>query len=326
MWRYIIRRIFQGLLTILIATIIIFFIMNIAPGDPIIFIVGGGESPPPELVKQLREEYGLDKSISERLFIYVVKIFSGDLGYSYVYKSSVKELILSRLPASILLASSTYVLITTISIFLGMIVAKKPLSITDRVIGIIATIFFSFPSFFVAQILILTFALGLKVLPSGGFIDPRTPREIFPMFLDILRHLALPLLSLTLVHLGFMIKVARTSIFEILREDFITSLRAIGFTEGRVLRSAVRVASLPILTMANYEFAFLISGALLVEIVYSWPGIGSLLYDAILKRDYPLVSGIFFIVISFSVAINILTDLVYTFLDPRVRLGKRAET
>jgi len=326
MWRYLVRRILQGLITVIIATILMFTIINMAPGDPIIFLVGGGEAPPPELVKQLSAEYGLDRSIPERLLIYVSKVLVGDLGYSYIYRVGVTELILSRLPATALLAISTYILITIVSMLVGMIAARKPLSLTDRVISVISTILFSFPSFFIAQILILVFAIGLKILPSGGFIDPRTPREAIPIIIDISNHLILPLLSLTLVNVGFMIRISRVAISEALREDFILTLRAIGMAENKVLRSAVRLASIPILTMANYEVAFLLSGALLVEIVYSWPGIGTLLYDAILKRDYPLVSGIFFIIILFSIIINLITDLIYVLLDPRIRLGKRVET
>lgn len=326
MWRYLVRRILQGLITVIIATILMFTIINMAPGDPIIFLVGGGEAPPPELVKQLSAEYGLDRSIPERLLIYVSKVLVGDLGYSYIYRVGVTELILSRLPATVLLAISTYILITIVSMLVGMIAARKPLSLTDRVISVISTILFSFPSFFIAQILILVFAIGLKILPSGGFIDPRTPREPIPIIIDISNHLILPLLSLTLVNVGFMIRISRVAISEALREDFIMTLRAIGMAENKVLRSAVRLASIPILTMANYEVAFLLSGALLVEIVYSWPGIGTLLYDAILKRDYPLVSGIFFIIILFSIIINLITDLIYVLLDPRIRLGKRVET
>jgi peptide/nickel transport system permease protein len=325
MWRYLVRRILQGLITVIIATILMFTIISMAPGDPIIFLVGGGEAPPPELVKQLSAEYGLDRSIPERLLIYVSKVLVGDLGYSYIYRVGVTELILSRLPATALLAISTYILITIVSMLVGMIAARKPLSLTDRVISVISTILFSFPSFFIAQILILVFAIGLKILPSGGFIDPRTPREAIPIIIDISNHLILPLLSLTLVNVGFMIRISRVAISEALREDFIMTLRAIGMAENKVLRSAVRLASIPILTMANYEVAFLLSGALLVEIVYSWPGIGTLLYDAILKRDYPLVSGIFFIIILFSIIINLITDLIYVLLDPRIRLGKRVE-
>jgi peptide/nickel transport system permease protein len=325
MWRYLVRRILQGLITVIIATILMFTIISMAPGDPIIFLVGGGEAPPPELIKQLSAEYGLDRSIPERLLIYVSKVLVGDLGYSYIYRVGVTELILSRLPATALLAISTYILITIVSMLVGMIAARKPLSLTDRVISVISTILFSFPSFFIAQILILVFAIGLKILPSGGFIDPRTPREAIPIIIDISNHLILPLLSLTLVNVGFMIRISRVAISEALREDFIMTLRAIGMAENKVLRSAVRLASIPILTMANYEVAFLLSGALLVEIVYSWPGIGTLLYDAILKRDYPLVSGIFFIIILFSIIINLITDLIYVLLDPRIRLGKRVE-
>ncbi len=325
MLRYIAKRVFQGIITIIIATLIIFAIMNLAPGDPIIFLIGGGETPPPDVINQLVSEYGLDKSIPERLFIYASKIIRGDLGYSYVYRDKVVDLILPRLLATATLAISTYILITVLSILIAVVASKKPLSIIDRIVMIISTVLFSFPSFYIAQLLLLLFAIKLNLFPSGGFIDPRTPRETLQLIQDLARHLVLPLMSLTLIHLGFMIRVSRVALLEATREDFITTLRAIGMSESRIMMSAVRIASIPILTMANYEVAFLLSGTLLVEMVYSWPGVGTLLYDAILKRDYPLISGIFFVLVAFSVLISIITDLLYLILDPRIRLGKRVE-
>lgn len=324
MIKYLVSRTLQGIVTILIATVLVFGIMSIAPGDPIIFIVGAGSPPPPEIVAKLRAEYGLDKSVWERLLIYVSKVITGDLGYSYIYGISVANMILSRLPATIMLAMSAYILTTLLGILIGMVAARRPLSIMDRVITFVSTALYSIPSFFAAQLLLLVFSVNLKLLPVGGFIDPKTPSEPLAIAIDIMRHLVLPLASLTVIYLGLMIRVARTSIVQVMQEDFITTLRAIGFSERRVLRSAVKVASIPIITMANYELAFLLSGALLVEMVFSWPGMGTLLYDSILRRDYPMVSGIFFTVIGFSVLINFITDLMYLLLDPRIRLGGRA--
>jgi len=323
--KYVFKRLIQGFATILISTLVIFTIVNLAPGDPIIFITGGGEPPPPEIINQLRKDYGLDRSIPERLAIYLSKIFTGDLGYSYIYRTGVADLILQRLPATIILAVSTYIIITILGIVIGIQAAKRPLSLLDRFITIMSVSLFSFPSFFIAQLLILLFSIGLGLLPTGGFLDPRTPAEPIPIIIDLIKHIILPLTSLTLIHLGFMIRVSRTAIAEALGEDYIVILRAIGLPEKKVLLSASRVDAMPILTMANYELAFLLSGALLVEVVYNWPGIGTLLYDSILKRDYPMISGIFFIIIGFSVVINLITDLVYVFLDPRIGIGKKTE-
>lgn len=323
MLRYIVSRVIQGFVTVLLSTILIFAIINLAPGDPIVFIVGGGEIPPPDVVKKLREDFGLDRPVVERLAIYVSKVLIGDLGYSYIYRAGVLDMILSRLPATTLLAVSAYAVTTITGILIGMVAARKPFSLLDRIVSTIATTSYSLPSFFVAQFLLLLFAIRLGVLPAGGMIDPRTPPMVGSIVLDVIRHTILPLATLTIIYSGLMIRVARSAIIDAMQEDSITTLRAIGFSEGMVMRSAVRLASLPIITMANYELAFLISGALIVEIVYSWPGLGTLLYDSILKRDYPMVSGIFFVIVGFSVAISLVTDLIYMVLDPRVRLGKR---
>uniref|UniRef100_A0A7J3ZLR9 ABC transporter permease n=1 Tax=Fervidicoccus fontis TaxID=683846 RepID=A0A7J3ZLR9_9CREN len=324
MIKYIVSRLLQGLVTVILSVIILFFIINLAPGDPIIFIVGGGEPPPPEIVEMLRAEYGLDRPVHERLVIYTSKLLRFDLGYSFIYKVSVFDLVVGRLKATVVLAMLSYVISTLLGVLLAIVAVRRPGFLIDKLINGLSTVFFSLPSFWVGQILILVFAVRLGLLPTGGLVDPRTPPETIPRLLDVLRHTILPLITLTLVYLGLMTRLSRSLLIETLQEDFITTARAKGLNENLVIsKHALRVAMLPIITMANFNLAFLLSGSILVETVFSWPGVGTLLYDSILKRDYPVMAGIFYMTILLSVIINLITDLIYLALDPRVKLGER---
>ncbi|MEM4035494.1 MAG: ABC transporter permease [Fervidicoccaceae archaeon] len=324
MIRYVASRLIQGLITVFIAVLIIFSVVNLAPGDPILFLVGGGEPPPPDVVAQLRREYGLDRPLIERLGIYASKLLRLDLGHSYIYQISVAEMVLARLKATALLAIPAYVLSTLFGVALAVVATRRPGTLLDKLINGSSTVLFSLPTFWVGEVLVLVFAVKLDLLPASGLTDPKTPPGLWNYLTDVARHIVLPLATLTLVYLGLMTRVARSLILEVMQEDFVMMARAVGYDERTlVTRYALRVAILPVITMANYNLAFLLSGSILVETVFSWPGIGTLLYDSILKRDYPMISGIFYATILFSVLINLVTDLVYALLDPRVRLARR---
>ena len=236
-------------------------------------------------------------------------------------KDKVIGIIAERIPATLLLAGTSLVLASVLGVIIGAAMARRPGSALDTAVTTLSISLFSIPVFWLGLMLILLFAVTLRWLPSSGMMSIAGPREGIGHVLDIARHMVLPVVALSAVWLGQYVRLSRASVSETLAEPYVTTARAIGYPERRVMsRFALRNAMLPIVTVLGLELGMLLSGAVLTETVFSWPGLGRLIYEAILSRDTPVIMGAF-LIMSFTVMLAaLLTDLLYAALDPRVSL------
>jgi peptide/nickel transport system permease protein len=273
----------------------------------------------PEYIDNLRKEFGLDQPLPMQLVAYLGKMASFDLGYSLRFREPVLDLILSRLPATLLLMGTALVVSSVIGIALGAMAARHPHSISDRSATFFALAGFSMPVFWIGQIVLILFSLQLGWFPTQGMYSLRAPSEGFGLWLDIAHHLALPALTYSFYHLALIYRLTRVKMEEVLTLDFITTARAKGVPEHRVVYGhALRNAVLPVITVIGLNFGFMLAGSVMTETVFAWPGMGRLLYEAIGARDYPVLMGLFVILSAMVILANVLTDVVYAFIDPRV--------
>lgn len=319
MGAFLLRRAVTVAVTVLVATVLNFVIMNLAPGDPATLLTGL-EQPSEEVRQALRVKYGLDQPLHVRLFRYLGNLARGDLGHSIAFDQPVARLLLERLPATLLLTVSGAVLALVAGTLLGIFSARRYGSPVDVALSFICYVLYSMPSFWLGLMLILVFASGLKWLPTSGMTDPREVYRGWAYYADVARHLVLPATSLALVQLPVYYRIARASMVQVLKEDFVTTLRATGMDERRIFRRyAFKNAILPTVTIFGLHLGFLFAGAALVEIVFAWPGLGRLVLSGVFRRDYPLLMGAY-VLTSVTVAVAVLiTDLLYAWLDPRIR-------
>lgn len=316
--QYVIRRLLQIVPTIFAILLVNFAMIHLAPGDPA--RVMAGEMAHPDNVEAIRVAFGLDKPLWEQLVIYLSKMFRGDLGFSYNYLTPVLELILERLPQTLFLMLTANILSIIFGTLIGAYAAGKYPSKTDSTIWITSLAFYSMPIFWFGLLLILLFSRSLNWFPSGGMIDILDKKTGVAYFVDLARHAVLPVLTLTAYNLPIFVRIARASVIETMRADYITTARAIGLSENRVFFGhALRNALLPTVTMAGLTLGFVLTGAIMTETVFSWPGIGLLMWQAIINRDYPILMGIFLFASVSVVVASFLTDMVYAYLDPRVK-------
>jgi ABC-type dipeptide/oligopeptide/nickel transport system permease component len=318
MRRYIIKRILQMIPTILAILLINFLLIRLAPGDPA--RVMAGEMATPENVEAIRERFGLDRSLAEQMVVYVQTLLQGDFGYSYNYLVPVSELILGRLPQTLLLVLSANILSIVLGTIVGAYSASRFPSRTDSTIWISSLVFYSMPIFWFGMLLVFVFSRQLGWLPSGGMYDIINRPTGWEGVVDRMRHAILPILTLMAYFMPIFIRITRASVIETLGEDYITTVRAVGLSENRIfMRHALRNALLPTVTMAGLTLGFVVTGAVLTETVFGWPGVGLLFWQAITNRDYPVLMGIFVFTSVTVVLASFVTDLVYAMLDPRVR-------
>jgi peptide/nickel transport system permease protein len=320
MQRYLLRRTAQIIPTIFLIIVIEFLLIHMAPGDPA--RVMAGERAHPDNVEAIRVRFGLDKPLHEQFFVYLGRLAQGDLGYSYNYLTPVLDLIIGRLPQTLFLVFTATALAIVIGTFLGTMAASRYPSKTDSGIVFTSVIFYSLPVFWLGTLFILLFARKLQWFPLGGTVDIIEKKTGLAYYLDFGWHAFLPVLTLAIFTLPQFIRIARTSVIETLQEGYITTAHAVGMSRRRVLYGhALRNAILPTVTLAGIIFGYTLFGAALVESVFSWPGIGMLLWQAIYNRDYPTLLGVFLFASICVVLIGLLTDVLYAVLDPRVRLG-----
>ncbi len=318
--RYFIRRLLQALPLIVGVVILTFVLIHLAPGDPLTILAGDGGSP--SYYAEMRARYGLDRSIPEQLGRYVLEVLSGDFGYSFSYQQPVFQVILNRVPATLLLMVTALVFSTLVGLWLGVRAGSRPHSWSDYLINVFTSTFYSIPVFWLGQLLILGLSVGLNLFPVSGMVSVRESYTGFRQVLDVLHHLALPALTLALSFMALTTRITRTSLREALAEDYVRTAQAKGLSERTVIRRhALRNSLLPIVTLIGGQIGLLITGAALTETIFAWPGLGRLLLDASLQRDYPLLMAIFILVSVTVIVANLLTDLIYTMLDPRVRLS-----
>lgn len=298
--------------------IINFTILHLAPGDPA-HVMGGERDVPPEYYVALREKMGLDKPIWQQLLIYMGNILKGDLGYSWINKRPVLDVIFERFPATILLMGTSVILAIVLGTLIGVLSSSRPYSKIDNVNTVMSLVGYSIPNFWLGVMLIIVFGVWLRWLPISGMTSLTTEKNYI---IDVISHMILPAACLTTQNIGYYVRLSRTSMLEVLRLDYITTARAKGCKERTVLvKHALRNALLPIVTSAGFELGFVIAGSSVTETVFGWPGVGMLMVRSIYYRDYPVLLGIFLIISLFVTITNFITDVSYAYLDPRIKIG-----
>jgi peptide/nickel transport system permease protein len=316
----IIGQFLSGCVLLFAVVLFNFLLLHAAPGDPAIALTGATGGATLESLTEIRHTYGLDQPLYLQFFWYLGNVLRGDFGNSIYFNAPVAGLILERVPPTILLVGSSLVFAILAGLLFGTLSAQKPSGILSHMISILSLIGFSAPVFWTGIILLLVFASWIPLFPVQGMIDPRTPDGFFAQARDVLYHLVLPALTLGSVYLAQYSRLARTSMMEALSADYIRTARAKGASERSVVyRHALRNAILPIVTVAGVQVSHLLAGAVLVETVFGWPGMGRLAYESILRRDAPLMLGILFFTALLVIVANVLTDIVYRAVDPRIR-------
>lgn len=315
---FLVKRIIRIILIIFVIIFLSFILINLAPGDPIVFIVGDTGYYTEEYLNNIRVSFGLDKPIHIRFLLYILNLLRGNLGYSYIYHVPVIDLIKARIFPTLILMGMNIILITIIGIPLGILASRKPFSKLDMFISIFSLIGVSIPVYLLGLLLVQFFSIKLNLFPTQGMYSLRG--EITNKFLDLLYHLFLPVLTLFLVNVGLIIRTTRTSMLEVLRSEFIILAKSKGLPEKTILiKHAFKNAFLPVLTLIGLQIGWLFAGAVLTETIFSWPGLGTLLFKSVTSRDYPTIMGIF-LLISVSVTLsNLIVDILYAIIDPRIR-------
>lgn len=284
---------------------VVFLLIHIIPGDPVINFLG--ETATVEQVADMRHRFGLDQPLSRQYVAYWEQLLAGDLGTTFIDRRPVVEKIISRYPATIQLAMAALIVALVISIPLGVTAGRRQGTLLDAVASVVALIGVSLPNFALGPIMILLFAVKLRLLPPSGFGEPA--------------QLVMPAITLGAALAAILTRMVRTSIIEELREDYVKTARSKGLEETRVVyRHVLKNGLIPVVTIVGLQFGVLLGGAIITERIFNWPGIGTLTIDAIYSRDYPLVQGCILVIALTYILVNTATDLVYRYLDPRIKV------
>jgi len=312
MLAYIARRLASTVFVMAIVAVIIFLLLRLAPGDPVAILVGDNASP--EQITAIRQHMGLDDPLVVQFWRWASRVLVGDLGISIFSNEPVSKLVLQRLEPTLSLAATTILLAVLIAVSFGVLAAWKVGTWIDRTVMAISVASFSVPVFVVGYILIYIFAIQLRWLPVQGY-EPFSEG-----FVTWLRHLILPSIALGLAYVALIARITRAAMLEVLAEDYVRTAHAKGLATRPVLmKHALKNAGVPIVTVIGIGVALLIGGVVITETVFNIPGIGRLVVDAIQYRDYPIIQGVMLIFSGTYVIINLLVDLSYTLLDPRIR-------
>ena len=319
------QRLLNAIGLLLAVVVLNFLLIHMAPGSIVDTIAGemGGISQ--ELMDAIRADYGLDKPLHEQLWMYISNILQGNLGFSYFYDVPVSELIWEALPQTLLLVITSLSLALVIGTICGVIAARRPNGTFSYFITVLALVGFSAPVFWTGFMLLILFASLIPIFPPAGIVLPGLQPGTLEYVLDILHHMVLPVVSLSLIYLAFYSRLARASMLDVLGSDYIRTARAKGLSNVVVTyKHALRNALIPIVTIAGLQFAQIFSGAVLVEAVFTWPGLGTVALESILRRDGPTILGVLLFSSVVVVVFNLLTDLTYSVLDPRIRVGAKS--
>jgi peptide/nickel transport system permease protein len=325
MGSYILRRLLGAVPLLLGIATIIFFVLHLAPGDPTAFFFGPGV--PPEIVEALRRNFGLDQPLPIRYLRWMAAFLTGDFGFSLAQARPVSQIILETLPNTLILTGSALVLVFVIGVAIGIYQAVRQYSTGDSILSVVSLFFYSMPSFWLGLMLMLLFSLKAHewgwplALPATGMtsIDYEF-LGFWERMWDRLVHLVLPVATLTLVLAAGIARYTRGQMLEVIRQDYVRTARAKGLPEGTVIfKHALRNSLLPVITLLGLYLPFLFSGAVFVEVIFSWPGMGRVIVDAIFQRDYPLVMATSFIFAVMVVVGNLIADILYAVADPRIR-------
>ena len=314
MGSYILKRMVSAIPVLLGITVIVFAIMALIPGDPATAILGSYATP--ENVEKLNRDLGLDKPAVQRYFIWLGNMLTGDFGQSFALNRPVLDEVTDRFGATLILAGVSFVLCSIFGILAGVISAARQYGAADKAITFAVLLGISIPSFFLGMMMILLFAVKLKWLPPSGMYLVYGGGGIG----DLLNHLIMPATALAVVATGVIARLSRSAMLEVLRQDFVRTARAKGVGEGRVIWGhALRAAMVSIIPVLGIQAGFVLSGAVYIEMVFQWPGVGRMLVDAILKRDILLVQGGVVFVAACYVLFNIAVDVAQSLLDPRIK-------
>jgi len=320
--RYVLKRLLHSLPIILAIVVMNFFLLQLAEGDAVDVLAGESGSATPEYMAELRAKFGLDQPLPVQLVRYLGNVFMFDLGYSFRHDMPVSELVLQRVVPTLLLMVSTIFLAVGFGILLGLAAATGLNTWRDTAISIFALITYATPLFWVGLMLIVVFSLNLGWFPTSGMENIAMFYSGWDRIVDIAHHLVLPTITLSLFYLALYTRLMRSSLLEQAGQDYVVTARAKGLTERRIMFVHVlRNALLPVVTMAGVQVGALIGGSVIVESVYAWPGLGMLAFEALFSRDLNLLLGIFLLSALLVVAVNLVVDLVYSLLDPRIEVN-----
>jgi len=315
--RYLLWRLAQIVPAVAGILLIAFVAVHTAPGDPVLALAG--EHGDAAYYAFIRSKFGLDRPLSEQLVIYVSRVATGDLGQSFVHGRPVAVVIVERLPATLLLIGTALALSTTVGLALGVLAARRAGRPTDLAVRTAALLAHAMPSFWLAQMAAIALALGTGWFPVQGLTDARRALTGWRYALDVTHHLVLPALVLAAGELALTTRLTRTGMLEALATDYARTARAKGLSERGVVRHALRNALLPLVTVVGGRAGMVVTGAVLVETVFAWPGLGQLLLSSIQTRDVPILLGLFLLASMTVIVANLVSDIAYAWLDPRIR-------
>lgn len=315
-------RIAQLVAVILLIATFNFFLVRAAPGDPAQVMAGQSGASDPKLLEDLRREYGLDKPYAVQLASYLGRVVTLDLGYSYRQRRPVADLVLERLPATLLLTVTAFCLALLIGTTLGALAGLAAGTVLDTLFTVLSLVLYATPVFWLGLMLVLVFSVTLGWLPPFGYETINVKLSPIEHALDVAKHMIMPVTSLAAIYLAIYARLMRSSIIEVAQQDFIKTARAKGLSgPSIVVGHMLRNALVPVVTVAGMQAGALVGGAVVIETVFAWPGLGRLTFDALLQRDYPVLLGIFLILSIVVIVLNLLTDLIYKLIDPRMTTG-----
>ena len=319
--RYVLRRLAQALVVLGIVIVLQFLLLHMAPGDVADVIAGDSQASDPAFVQQLRSELGLDRPLPVQLLLHLQRVVTLDWGQAHSMDAPVWQLIAERLPATGLLMLTAIGLAVVLGVGLGMVAALQARRWLDGVISVLALLFYATPGFLVGIVMILVFSVQLQWLPMAGMSSLYDDSPAWLRMVDLARHLVLPTATLGLFYVAIYTRLMRAAMLEVLPMEHVRTARSKGLAPWRVVwHHAGRNALLPIVTMAGLQVSSLLGGSVIVETIFGWPGIGRLAFEAVFKRDVPLVMGVLLLSSVLVLAVSLAVDLLYTRLDPRIRL------
>ena len=313
-------RLTQGLALVFAVVVLNFVLVHAAPGDPVETIAGARGGMDEKLQAELRAMYGLDQPLPVQLGIYLGKVVRGDLGYSYFFNLPVSDLILERVPATLLLVLTSVLTAFLIGTALGVLSSRKPNGWLSQLINVMSLVGFAAPVFWMGMLLIILLASIFPVFPVSGMRGIQSSGLGWADVVDVLHHLVLPAFTLGLVYLAQYSRLSRAAMLDVLGADYIRTARAKGLPERLVLyKHALRNAVLPVVTILGLQFGNVLAGAIVVETVFNWPGLGRLAFESVLRRDYPTILGVLLFSSIVVIVMNQVTDLCYRLIDPRIK-------
>ncbi|MBY8976789.1 ABC transporter permease [Rhodobacteraceae bacterium NNCM2] len=315
----ILGRLFKAAVTLLAIAILNFFLIHAAPGDPAAVLAGEAGAADEQMIADLRARFGLDQPLYMQLWTYVTNVMTLDLGYSFRQGAPVLELILERLPATLILTMTAFFISLILGIMLGVAASARVGKLTDSLITGVALLFYATPLYWAALMAVLVFSVQLGWLPGFGYETVGSNYTGLARIGDILAHLILPALTLGLFFMAVYMRMARASMLEVSQQDFVKTARAKGLSPAVIRRRHIlRNALLPVVTLAGLQAGQLVGGAVLTETVFAWPGIGRLMFESLAARDYNTILGVFLVSAAMVILFNIVTDIVYRLIDPRI--------